>query len=159
MVLAIMRIALFQPEGCKGDRAIRFRVTCPAGNINPRVTRVGQILSLTGIDELPQLINVVLGEMSIVGRRNVGGWPRIPMLAGSLRRAGCVARLEQGPHSAMPQGQTSWAWRVRIVELSRWSGNPATELSNRAKKLFSRAKNPRSCLGVQFCAPAGTAAI
>ena len=40
----------------------------------------------------------------------------------------------------MPQGQTSWAWRVRIVELSRRSENPATELSNRAKKLFSRAK-------------------
>jgi lipopolysaccharide/colanic/teichoic acid biosynthesis glycosyltransferase len=62
--------------GCN-NRAIRFRTTCAVGNrINPRLTLVGQILSLTGIDELPQLINVLLGEMSIVGRRNVGGWPR-----------------------------------------------------------------------------------
>jgi putative colanic acid biosynthesis UDP-glucose lipid carrier transferase len=62
--------------GCN-NRAIRFRVTCPADKrVNPRLTRVGQILRLTGIDELPQLINVLLGEMSIVGRRNVGGWPR-----------------------------------------------------------------------------------
>jgi lipopolysaccharide/colanic/teichoic acid biosynthesis glycosyltransferase len=60
--------------GCN-NRAIRFRVTCPADKrINPRLTRVGQILSLTGVDELPQLINVLLGEMSIIGRRNVGRW-------------------------------------------------------------------------------------
>ena len=83
-LLAVMAISLesagpiFVSEALSGcnNRAIRFRVTCPAGNINPRLTRVGQILSLTGIDELPQLINVLLGEMSIVGRRNVGGWPR-----------------------------------------------------------------------------------
>jgi polysaccharide biosynthesis protein PslA len=62
--------------GCN-NRAIRFRVICPADKrINPRLTRVGQILSLTGIDELPQLINVLLGEMSVVGLRNVGAWPR-----------------------------------------------------------------------------------
>ena len=84
ILLAAMAISfesagpIFVSEALSGsnNRAIRFRVTCPAGNINPRVTRVGQILSLTGIDELPQLINVLLGEMSIVGRRNVGGWPR-----------------------------------------------------------------------------------
>jgi lipopolysaccharide/colanic/teichoic acid biosynthesis glycosyltransferase len=57
-------------------RVLRFRVAFAAGNrINPRMTRVGQILSLTGIDELPQLINVVRGEMSIVGRPNVRRWP------------------------------------------------------------------------------------
>jgi len=83
LLLAAMAISLesagpiFVSEALPGrSRAIRFRVTCPAGTINPRLTRVGQILRLTGIDELPQLINVLLGEMSIVGRRNVGGWPR-----------------------------------------------------------------------------------
>lgn len=36
---------------------------------DPRVTRVGRILRATSIDELPQLINVLLGTMSLIGPR------------------------------------------------------------------------------------------
>ncbi len=36
---------------------------------DPRVTRVGRIIRLTRIDELPQLVNVLRGEMSLVGPR------------------------------------------------------------------------------------------
>lgn len=36
---------------------------------DPRVTRVGRLLRRTSIDELPQLINVLKGEMSIIGPR------------------------------------------------------------------------------------------
>jgi lipopolysaccharide/colanic/teichoic acid biosynthesis glycosyltransferase len=36
---------------------------------DPRVTRVGKIIRNTSIDELPQLVNVIKGDMSIVGNR------------------------------------------------------------------------------------------
>lgn len=66
---------------------------------DPRVTRVGRFLRRTSLDELPQLFNVLKGDMSWIGPR-----PELPYL---------VERYEpwQRKRLAVPPGITGW-WQV-----------------------------------------------
>jgi len=67
---------------------------------DPRKTRLGTLLRRTSIDELPQLINVLLGEMSIVGPR-----PERPMFVDQFKQV--VPRyMERHKEKA---GITGWA--------------------------------------------------
>jgi lipopolysaccharide/colanic/teichoic acid biosynthesis glycosyltransferase len=67
---------------------------------DPRVTRVGRIIRRLRIDELPQLINVLKGDMSLVGPR-----PERPQMVNDLNR---VLSLYGYRHSVRP-GLTGWA--------------------------------------------------
>jgi exopolysaccharide biosynthesis polyprenyl glycosylphosphotransferase len=66
---------------------------------DPRVTGIGKIIRKTSLDELPQFINVLFGDMSLVGPR-----PELPWL---------VAEYEAWQHSRfdVPQGITGW-WQI-----------------------------------------------
>ncbi len=94
-----------------------FRDRCDEGGEtltvpdDPRVTRLGRFLRRTGIDELPQLVNVLKGEMSIVGPRphvlkaKAGGIPYCEVVASYAER-----------HKAKP-GITGWA------QVNGWRGD------------------------------------
>ena len=66
---------------------------------DPRITSIGRFLRRYSLDELPQLYNVLLGEMSLVGPR-----PELPSL---------VAHYEpwQRKRFSVPQGITGW-WQI-----------------------------------------------
>lgn len=64
-----------------------------------RVTKVGRFIRSKSIDELPQLFNVLIGDMSLVGPR-----PELPWLVDQYDRF-------QRRRFAVPQGITGW-WQV-----------------------------------------------
>jgi sugar transferase (PEP-CTERM system associated) len=67
---------------------------------DPRVTRVGSFIRKMRIDELPQLLNVLSGEMSLVGPR-----PERPSFVAQLKES---IRFYDVRHSVKP-GLTGWA--------------------------------------------------
>ena len=80
---------------------------------DPRVTRVGRFLRKTSLDELPQLWNVLRGEMSLIGPR--------PIVEAEISRYGTVYEMYQrikpgisGFWQVSGRSDTSYAERVKL---------------------------------------------
>ncbi|HLY80997.1 MAG TPA: exopolysaccharide biosynthesis polyprenyl glycosylphosphotransferase [Caulobacteraceae bacterium] len=82
-------------DGGEGERQIKFD--------DERVTRVGRVIRRTSLDELPQLFNVLRGEMSLVGPRPHA----VGMKTGQTVSAKLVA--EYAHRHRMKPGMTGWA--------------------------------------------------
>jgi lipopolysaccharide/colanic/teichoic acid biosynthesis glycosyltransferase len=81
-----------------------------------RITRVGRLLRRTSLDELPNLVNVLRGEMAIVGPR-----PTVPVQVDrySARQRGRLAVKPGITGWAQVHGRTELPWDERI-ELDLW---------------------------------------
>jgi lipopolysaccharide/colanic/teichoic acid biosynthesis glycosyltransferase len=86
-----------------------------AGRGDPRVTRVGRFIRRTSLDELPQLLNVLQGDMSLVGPRPHAASTRAAGRLFSEAVASYAAR-----HKVKP-GITGWA------QVCGWRGETDTE--------------------------------
>jgi polysaccharide biosynthesis protein PslA len=94
---------------------LEYKNITQASRDDPRITRVGRFLRRTSIDELPQLFNVLLGDMSLVGPR-----PHAASTRAGGRLFADVAQSYAARHKVKP-GITGWA------QVCGWRGETDTE--------------------------------
>ncbi len=105
------------PDGATGaDLAESIGAGLAVNVGDARITRVGALLRRTSLDELPNLINVLRGEMSIVGPR-----PTVPWQVEQYteRERGRLAVRPGITGWAQINGRASLPWTKRI-ELDLW---------------------------------------
>jgi lipopolysaccharide/colanic/teichoic acid biosynthesis glycosyltransferase len=78
-----------------------------------RITRIGRFLRRTSIDELPQLINVVRGEMSLVGPRPVPPY-EADLCTGEARLRFAALPGITGPWQVRGRCSVPWAEMIRL---------------------------------------------
>ncbi len=88
---------------------------------DPRVTRVGAVIRKTSIDELPQLVNVLRGQMSLVGPRPLATIDST--YSGHARRRLLVRPGMTGLWQISGRSDTSWedAVRLDLYYVENWS--------------------------------------
>lgn len=103
--------------GCKGElfdiykfrsmyaNSAKYELS-PTTSRDPRITRIGRLLRRASLDELPQLLNVILGKMSLVGPR-----PEMPFIVQHYNEQerqrlsvtpGITGLWQLSPHRAFP---------------------------------------------------------
>ena len=83
---------------------------------DPRITRVGAVLRRFSIDELPNLVNVLRGDMAIIGPRPT---VQVQVLQYTERQRGRLAVKPGLTGWAQVNGRTALPWNERI-ELDLW---------------------------------------
>lgn len=80
---------------------------------DPRITKIGKFIRKTSIDEFPQFVNVLVGQMSMVGPR--------PLIPGELKEHGGKAKDIEKYQSIKPGITGYWAMRIRSDKNSDYS--------------------------------------
>lgn len=81
---------------------------------DPRVTRIGRFLRATSLDELPQLINVLKGDMSLVGPRPVQAAELATYYGAAAEHYQSVRPGITGPWQVSGRNETSYDRRVAL---------------------------------------------